>query len=125
MKHRESSFGILFRHWLKAHPQYTCAIEAKQTETDSIPFSCVTQEQIDYGKAIKSSEGVLIRTTGATGLPDYIYLRNEPSYVVIKYPKFFCLIDIDIFARESLASKRRSLTSERAMKIAFYTVDLP
>ena len=118
-KNREALFSILFRHWIKAHPQKSCSFEIKQTSSDSIPFSKITQAQIDYGKAIKSKKGVLLRTQAVTeGMPDYIYLRNIPAYIVIKYPRFFCIIDIDVFDAENKRSKRRSLTSKRAAEIA-------
>lgn len=123
---KEAKFSILFRHWIKAHPQKSCSFEIKQTDSDSIPFSKITQAQIDYGKAIKSKKGVLLRTQAvAEGMPDYIYLRNIPANIVIKYPRFFCIIDIDIFDAEKKRSKRRSLTSKRATEIAQKVIHTP
>jgi hypothetical protein len=120
---RESKASILFRHYLKAHPMMTCAIEMKSTDTDSIPFSAVTQAQIDYGMAIKSKKGVLLRVQAvAEGMPDYIWMREEPAFVVIKYPKVFCVIDVETFAMERSRSKRKSLTWERAQEIATIVV---
>ena len=120
MKHQESKASILFRHYLKAHPYHTCAIEMKDTRgSDRFPFNEVKQAQIDYGLAIKSDKGVLIRTQAVSeGMPDYIYLRNEPSIIVIKYPKMFAMIDIETFILEKKKSKRKSLTSKRAIEIA-------
>lgn len=122
---READFGILMRHWLRANPLYTCSLEAKQTTTDSIPFSDVSPAQIDWALAIESQQGVLLRVQAvAEGMPDYIYMRNETAYIVIKYPDFFCLIRIGVFVLESKASKRRSLTSARAREICTVAVEL-
>ena len=114
----EADFGVRFRRWLKENPQWSHAPELKQTATDSISFSCVADKQINYLLAIKSDKGTLIRIQGTNGEPDYVYLRSFPAYVVIKFPKFFCLIDIEDFVAEKVNSKRKSLTSERAKVIA-------
>lgn len=120
---RESKASILFRHYIKKNKMYTCALEMKQTTTNSIPFSCVTQAQIDWGMAIKSKEGVMLRVQAvAEGMPDYIYLREEPAYLVVKFPDFMCVIDIETFAMERERSKRKSLTQDRARAISIITV---
>lgn len=124
MKKREADFGILFRHWIKAHPQFSSAYELKQTSNTSIPFSCVEENQLIYLSAIRSNKGVFIRVQGTNGEPDYIYLRNAPAYVVIKYPKSFHLIGIDTFLLEKARSKRKSLTEERAKEISVKSVKL-
>lgn len=120
----ESKFGLLFRHWLKANPRYSSSFELKQTSTNSIPFRCVEEHQLNYARAIKSDKGVLIRVQGTGGEPDYVYLRNTPSYIVIKYPKCFCLIDPDTFILERGRSKTKSLSCGRAKDIATVVVDL-
>lgn len=120
---RESKASILFRHYIKKNKMYTCALEMKQSTTDSILFSCVEQAQIDWGMAIKSKEGVMLRVVAvAEGMPDYIYLREEPAYVVIKFPDMMCVIDIETFAIERDRSKRKSLTQTRASEISIITV---
>lgn len=122
MRKREADFGVLFRHWLKANPRHSCAFELKQTTKKSIPFSCLEDHQIDYLQAIKGSKGVLIRVQGTNGEPDYIYLRNCPAKVVLKFPKVFHLIDIDAFVLEKSRSKIKSITSERAEQISTLSV---
>lgn len=119
MAQRESKFGLLLRHWIRANPQYTCALELKQTTEDYLNFSEVSQAQLDYGMAISSSKGVLLRVQAvAEGMPDYVLLRNEPAYIVIRYPFFFCFILVEIFIREKENKSRKSLTSSRAREIA-------
>jgi penicillin-binding protein-related factor A (putative recombinase) len=123
---READFSVTVRHWLKANPfKFTCAFEMKQTTTNSIPFDCVEQHQIEYGEAIKNSpKGVLMRVQGSNGEPDYLYLYRDPVYIVIKYPSVFCFISLDAFLAEKTSSKRKSLTADRARDIAIETVDL-
>ncbi len=124
MKKREANFGILFRHWIKANPRHSCAFELKQTSQGSIPFSCVEEHQVAYLEAVHSDVGALIRVQGTNGEPDYVYLRNAPACVVIKFPKAFHIISIDAFLLEKKRSKRKSLTSGRASEISVVSVDL-
>ncbi len=124
MKTREADFGILFRHWIKAHPQFTAAYELKQTSKDSIPFSCVEDHQLVYLEAIRSDKGVLVRVQGTNGEPDYIYLRNEPAYIVIKFPKSFHIITPDAFLIAKRKEDRKSLTESRAKEISIKSVNL-
>lgn len=124
MKNYEAQFGILLRHWLKANPTFSQAYELKQTSSSSILFSCLEEHQALYLQAIKSNKGTLIRVQGTSGEPDYIYLRNSPSSVVIKFPHEFSIIDIDTFLLEKKRSKRKSLTMLRAREISTVTVKL-
>lgn len=127
MKKREADFSILFRHWIKKNPpKTTCAFELKQTQRETIPFSCVEEHQIDYCDAIKNSpKGVLIRHQGQNGEPDYLYMYRDPVFIVIKYPECFCIIALGAFMMERSTSKRKSLTMERAREISTETVYLP
>lgn len=126
MTPHESKFAILFRHWLRKNPMLTAAIETKDTRgKSSLPFSEVSQAQIDYGMAIKSDKGVLLRVQAVSeGMPDYIYMRNEPSFIIIRYPAFFCAIDVETFVLERDKSKRRSLTGARAKEISILSINI-
>ncbi len=121
---REAKFGILFRAWWRSN-RISGAFELKDTRgADSISFSEVGEEQINSGKANKSKKGNLIRAqSGTDGTADYIGLVSFPSYIVIKYPLCFCIIDVEVFENEAKESIRRSLTKERAKQIAFIVVD--
>jgi hypothetical protein len=112
---REAKFSIQFRHWLRANPQKTCAIEMKDTRgKKSFYLKEWKDAQRTFAEAIRSSsKGVLVRTEGVEGLPDYIYLRQEPSLVVIKYPLGFAIIDSAILEKEETTS----LSPERAQEI--------
>jgi len=125
LKKQESKFSLVFKKWIKKNPRFSCTIELKDTRGKShINFSELSDEQIAYGKLISSSTGVLIRVQGLNGEPDYIWCRNMPAYVVIRYPHFFCLISIDTFLLEKKRSVRRSLTSTRANEISTLTIKL-
>lgn len=134
---REANFTILFRHWLyskKGTIFKSCAFELKQTQTDFIPWEAIKEHQIDALMAVKhGKKGLLWK------LPDdsrnikpfdLFYLKNERAYIVIKYPNFFCFIDIDKFVKEKESRKiyvskiRKSLTSDRAREISFKVVKL-
>ena len=117
-------FGIQFRKWLKDNPQPTGAYELKQTKTDSILFSCLEDNQIDYALATQSSKGILIRVQGLSGEQDYINLVNVPSYVVIKFKSGFVIIPIHNFLACKTKSKRRSLTFLEAELISLKTIKL-
>lgn len=124
-KKKEADFGVTFRHWIKDNPYMTATFEIKYAHANnSLPFSEVKQEQINYAMAIRSDKGVLMRTDGVKGMPDYTYLRGEPSYIVVKFKKCFVFIPPDLWQIESKRSKRRSLTSARACEIASLVVKL-
>jgi hypothetical protein len=126
MQKKESNFSILFRHWLRANKILTCSLEMKDSRgKDYIAFSEIKQAQIDWGLAINSDKGVLMRMQAvAEGMPDYIYMRNEPAYIVIKYPKSFSIITIGTFLLEKQKSKRKSLTEKRASEISVKTIKI-
>ena len=121
---KEKDFSITFRHWLKANPRLSGSYEIKDTRGKNyLPFSEVGEHQINYGLAINSDKGVLIRVQAISGgEPDYVYLRNAPAYIVIKYPKFFCIIDVGTFDLERKRSKTKSLTSGRAKELSTVVV---
>lgn len=123
---QESKSAILFRHWLRANPQLSGSYEMKDSGgKDRIPFSAVEKSQLEYGMAIKSDKGVFIRVTAIQGgEPDYVYLRNSPAYIVIKYPKSFQIIDVETFVLEKERSKTKSLTEDRAKDIAIKSIKL-
>lgn len=120
MRKREAEFGLLFRHWIKKNGKQSGPYELKfAPDGKSMKFTELKEEQANFLLAAKSSKGVLIRVIGGSGEPDYAYYRNSPAWVVIRYAKFFVIIDIEdfIFERDR-GGKRRSLTGERAREIA-------
>lgn len=124
-KQKEASFGVYLKHFVEKHPfRITTFIETKQTETDTIPFSCLETKQVAFGMLTKSNKGVWIRVQGVNGEQDYIWATNSPSYVAIKFKSGFTFIDIETFVLERDSSKRKSLTWERAQEISIRTVKL-
>ena len=126
---REAKFGRTFNHWMRANPLNlpAFAFELKQTRTDSIHFMAVAPHQILFLQSAKSPHGMYYKIPDdSRGIKpfDGVFLRNTPGYLVFKYKDFFCLIDVDVFVKESMESDRRSLTSARAKEIAAYTIDV-
>ena len=127
---REAEFQTLFRHWLKAHPMpMSCAFELKQTTTDSLPFDAVQDHQVAALQACHHSTiGFLYKIPDdSRGVKpfDMMYFREARGFVVIRYPDFFCLIDVGKFIVErDVRSKRKSLTAAAARGIAYMVIDL-
>ncbi len=128
MKKREADFGSTFRHWLRANPLLNAAFELKQTTGNSIPFSVVKDHQVAALQAADSDVGILYKAPDdSRGVKpfDFFYLRRALAFIVIKYPKFFVIIDIETFIKErDVISKRKSLTAGRAKEIASFVVPL-
>lgn len=123
MKQHESSFSIQFRHWLMSNREdaksmIDCSLEMKDTRgKDRFYLREVKEAQVEYGKSVKwSKKGVLIRTEGYEGLADYHFIKQKPAYVVIKFPKGFCIIDIETIELEQ--TKAKSITWERAQELS-------
>ena len=122
-KKKEANFGVYLKDWTEKHPfNITTFIETKQTETDTIPFSCLETKQIAHGLLTTGSKGVWIRVQGLSGEQDYIWAVNSPSYIAIKFKSGFVFIGIETFIMEKERSKRKSLTWERAQAISIRTV---
>lgn len=124
---REANFGVLFRHWVRSVLWLQSgAFELKQTTTGSFPFDEVQEHQLDALLAAQTN-GILYKIPDdSRGIKpfDMVYLKATPSYVVIRYPDFFCLILVNVFIQEKKMSTRKSLLAFRARAIALVVVDL-
>lgn len=118
---KETKFSLQFRKWIEEKRPVNSACELKQTTTNSLPFSAISDKQIKYLLSISGPIGALVRVIGLNGEPDYIWCKNMPSYIFIKYPKGFYGITIGTFLLEKKRSKRRSLTEGRAREIAVFS----
>lgn len=115
---REAKFNTKFNHWLKNVYKNSGVFELKQADI-SLPFSSVQDHQIEALQNVRHSTFVYkIPDAGFQNPFDCFTFTKMPAYVVIKYPKFFCLISIDTFLLERSRSKRKSLTAIRAKDIA-------
>jgi hypothetical protein len=123
---REAKFTTTFRHWLKANPMESAAFELKQAQGDSIAFSAVQPHQLDALMAAKDRALIFKIPDDSAGVKpfDVVYLSRALAYVVIRYPSFFVLIDVDEFVVEKETSTRKSLLSSRAKAIAKCIVEL-
>lgn len=125
---REAKFTTLFRHWVRANKRnlFSSAFELKQTTGKSIPFSDVQEHQLDALLAAKH-DGLLYKAPDdSRGIKpfDMFFLYNARAFVVIRYPDFFCLIDVEVFIEERQISERKSLTAQRAREIAHEVIEL-
>jgi hypothetical protein len=121
-KQREANFSLKLRRWLMNNPRSSCSIEVKDTRgQNTFKLSEITDEQLAYSLAVRDDKGVLIRVQGLAGEPDFVYLRNEPSYFCIKYPKGFVLIAPDSIINERKQSK--TLTWGKAKDVAVFTYE--
>jgi hypothetical protein len=120
-KKKEANFGIQLRHIIDTLNLDSCSIEIKHTRgKNSFPFDELTDQQISWG--LKNKTGSLIRVQGVCGEPDYVWLKNTPAYVIIKYPEGIVVIPLDSFLKEKNSSSRKSLTYQRALCIACLNV---
>lgn len=109
----------VFKKWALSYKQ-TFAFEIKHTHgKDYLNFKDVKDHQIDHLLQVRNNIFIYkIPDMGEKNPFDGISMHEEPAYVVIKYPKFFCLISINTFLLEKERSKKKSLTSSRATEIA-------
>lgn len=136
MKKSEAQFTTYFNRWAKHHLDPPAMIEVKHTHgTTSLPYSAVKDHQRAWllaGMSRGESRGG--ETVG--GKPykisdqsmghkpcDVILFGRMRSWVVIKYPKCFVVIDIRLFLHAEEISVRKSLTEDIAREIAEYVVE--
>lgn len=119
-KKPEADFGVVFGNWLDEHQIFkTSSFEIKHTRGKAaFPLSEIKDKQLTYAMQIQGDRGVLIRVQGINGEPDYIYLKKEPAFIIIRYPKFWCVIPADDIAKEKVVSK--SLSADRAKEISVF-----
>lgn len=120
---KEKNFQTTFNHWVKNVYRKTAAFELKQTKTNSLAFSSVVEHQVQALYNVRN--GILVYKIPDVGYEnpfDSFALYQTPAFVVIKYPSFFCMIDINDWINEVKISDRKSLTDKRAREIATFIV---
>lgn len=110
--------------WVEANLTPPALFEIKHTRgKDSFPFREVRTKQRYWLLKAMGPEGKWYKhpdTALGEQLPDGQLIGLQDAWIIIKYPKFFAVIGADIFFAEEKRSKRKSLTAERAKKIAEY-----
>lgn len=122
---REASFALKMRRWIEIHPEQlqSCSIEVKHTrDNELLPFAEVKATQIAYASMISGDKGALIRVQGTNGEPDYVWLRQAPSYIAISYREFFCIVTAASLVAERDERGRKSLSADRAKAIAWKVI---
>lgn len=119
-KKKEAKFSLKFKKWLESNPlKINCWFEIKDTRgKKTFNLKEWKQEQRDYAESLRfSTKGVLVRTEGVKGLPDYKYSYLEPTFVVINFPQGFVIVS----AENLNFYKGKSIDFEQASEIAFKT----
>jgi hypothetical protein len=122
-KSKEADFGLIFRKWWEKN-LLGGEFELKDTRgKPNFAFSDVSDDQMTIATLAVGNKGVLVRrTAGTIGGADYSGLVRSPYWLVIRFPKGWCIISFETFALERSRSKRKSLTWERAQEIATIVV---
>lgn len=122
-KASEADFGVRFRHWWN-RVKMPGNFELKHVRSRaSLPFSDVKAQQIAIGNMAASEDGVLLRVaSGTVGAPDYIGQVKQATWIVISYPRSFCVISLAAFLEERNRGLSKSLSAERAKEIATVVV---
>jgi hypothetical protein len=124
----EANFGLELRDYISKlkEPIFTTTtwLELKDSHgLDYIPFLAVEDIQIAEGLKTKRTGSLVRVTVGTTGTQDYIWRYKDPAYIVIRYPKSWCFIDIETFVMEKERSKRKSLLESRAVEISIKVIN--
>lgn len=121
MQKREANWSTttLRKWWLENRPPVG-PVEVKYATGGSLPFKAVAEHQLLAMLACMSDKGFLWKhpDMGNIGYWDFTYYRNSAAWIVIKYPKGFCVISARSFDLEMRRSVRKSLTWDRAKAIA-------
>lgn len=125
MQKKEAKFQTLFNHWLRANIKTLkgsgFAFELKDTRGKQyLSWDAVKSHQAAYLMAA-SGKGIIYKISDQSrGYKpfDCFMLKNAKSFVVINYPDFFCLIEIDLFVEARSVSEAKSLTAPEARQIA-------
>lgn len=128
MLKREAKFTTLFLTWVKKEYKNTGAFEIKSTRGKNyLPFSEVKPHQLRALRITKHGFFAYKISDAAIGYKpfDCFSMAFMPAYIVISYPEFFCLIDIDTFEQIMILSARenvKSLDSETAKEYSKFII---
>jgi len=117
---QHAAVSAWMRDFLKTH--HGCAIEVKHTRgKDSIPFSALEEHQRVALAAVFGNIVVhKLDDGGLRKLPfDLFGLAHVPAFVAVRYPDFIAIVAIHVWMQEEETSKRKSLTRERALELAY------
>lgn len=121
MKKHEATSALLLRSWLRAntHVFPSCGIECKDTRgKDIFNIKEYKEEQRNHALASASDHGNLMRTVGTTGIPDYVYLKKSPTYLMVKYPTCIAIFLVD----DTFLAITQNIHVDEAKKIAKHVI---
>ena len=120
-KKQEANFSLVFRDYITKNPiKYPCWFEIKDTRgAKNFNLREWKQEQRDFAESLKySKKGILVRTDGVRGLPDYKFAFHEPTFVVIKFNEGFSIIEAETLNMQ----KGSTIDFESSKEISHITV---
>lgn len=130
-KNDEAKFGVQLVDYVSKlkEPFFEFSVwqELKICKKDNtFYFSQLEPHQVLRCQEIKT-RGVFVRivdarVSGKSGIPDYVWVYKQPAYVVIKYSRSWCFIDIDTFILERDRCKKPTLSESRAKEIAIRVI---
>lgn len=117
---REANFQEIFGQYIQKKGLIG-NFELKQTMENSINWNDARLMRQCESLLAAESKGYYWKHSDADPREKLFDCSNIPpiaGFVVIKYPKLFCIIPVKDFMDEKGRSERSSLTSERAIEIA-------
>jgi hypothetical protein len=130
---REAQFQSAFSKWMRENPlNVSAAFELKIVKGNSIPFNAVQEHQITALREVQNGYYYKISDTPFNHSQGFRFHRPKPfdcfiilgrAYVVLLFYKprrkmEAIFIDVNDWVTEQQTSTRKSLTEERALKIA-------
>lgn len=100
--------------------------ELKQTKTNSLAYNQFKEHQLPDLESLKSG-GLVWKLSDQDQRKkpcDGFSAPPQPTYVVIKYPAGYVMIDVTDFIQEIKTSKRKSLSIARALELSYKIVKL-
>ncbi len=114
------------RHFLKTHKGVK--VELKHTRgSDYFPFSELPAHQLDDLASFDDGAPFVHKfdDAGYRKKPcDFIGVAGGYSFVAIRYPKFVAILSFNVYRNEAESGTRKSLTSERAQKVAYNLIKI-
>lgn len=127
MKKKEANWSTKkMKAWCEHHLLPPAIVEAKHSrDKDYISFSEFRMSQRNWGMVAIGNKGKMFKLSDISPEykpGDYFLIGLQDYWVAIKYPTCFVVIDIEKFLDEEKRSERKSLTEDRAVKIAQHIV---
>lgn len=128
MKKQEATQHKAVSAWMREFlkTNHAVAVELKHSRgASSIPFSALEEHQKDALQAVFTASVIHKLDDGVyRQLPfDLFGIAHSMAFVAVRYPAYIAIISINEWCEEERTSPRKSLTQERARKIAYDVIE--